>query len=334
MTARKTESDKNTFSDKPKLAALRDGFSEGILKLGEENKNVVLLCADVAESTHSHFFKEKFPERFFEMGVAEQNMAAVAAGFALAGKIPFISSYAVFSPGRNFEQIRTTICYSNLNVKIAGHHSGLSAGPDGATHQALEDITMMRALPEMKVFVPCDALEAKKAVIASAKIHGPVYIRLARERTPLITSEKTPFIPGRADIIFEPKEKIKPQVLIIGAGPVLYEALLAAAVLEKEKIGAIILNLHTIKPLDENKIIELAKKTGCVVSIEEHQIFGGVGGAVSELLSKKYPIPMEFVGVKDSFGKSGLYSDLIKKYNLDSASIIESVMKVIKRKKF
>jgi len=321
---------------------LRDGFGEGLLQLGAENKNVVCLCADLKESTRCHWFAEKYPERFFEMGVAEQNMATVAAGLGISGKIPFISSYAVFSPGRNWEQIRTTIAYNDSNVKIAGHHAGISVGPDGATHQAIEDIATMRAMPNMKVIVPCDSIEAKKATIAAANIWGPIYIRLAREKTPIMTTEKSDFTPQKAYIMYDTSAAAgrdnpnhvarKPQVLIIGAGPILYNALLAAQELEEEKIGTIVLNSHTIKPIDDKKIIELAKKCGAVVTVEEHNVVGGLGGAVAEVLAKYCPTPMEFIGMQDKFGESGSPDELIKKYEMDVEAIIRSVRRVIKRK--
>ncbi len=307
----------------------RDGFGDGLLVLGEENPNVVVLSADVARSTRCDEFAEKFPKRFFQIGVAEQNLAAVGSGMGVSGKIPFISTYAVFSPGRNWEQIRTTIALNDSNVKIAGHHSGLLTGYDGATHQALEDTALMRVLPNMKVIVPCDAAEAEKATIASAKISGPVYIRLAREKTPVFTTKETQFIPGKAEVFWD---SAKPQVLIVGCGPVLYNALLAGEELEKEGIGTIVLNNHTIKPLDENKIIELAKKCGAVVTVEEHSVIGGLGSAIAELLAKECPMPMEFVGTQDVFGESGPPNELWKKYGLDVKDVKEAVKKAVKRK--
>jgi len=331
MLKKEIKLNEKVFSTHPELSALRDGFGEGIVLAGEENKEVVVLCADLTDSTRSDKFQEKFPERFFEIGVAEQNLASVASGFAVSGKIPFISSYAVFSPGRNLEQIRTTICYNDSNVKIAGHHAGLSVGPDGATHQALEDIALMRTLPNMKVIVPVDAIEAKKAILASSKIYGPVYIRLARSLTPIITSEETEFNPGIAYPLFEPKNK-KIDVLIVGAGPILYQALLAAKKLEAEKINSVVLNLHTIKPLDTHTLLDFAKKAKAIITVEEHQLNGGIGSAVSEFLSQKFPVPIEFIAVKDSFGESGTPSQLFKKFELDEDSIIKAVKKVIKRK--
>lgn len=310
--------------------ATRDGFGEGLLLAAEENPNVVALSADLAESTRVEEFAKRFPDRYFECGVAEQNMAAIAAGLGVSGKIPFISSFAVFSPGRNWEQIRTTIAYNDSNVKIAGHHTGISVGADGVTHQATEDIAIMRALPNMKVFVPCDAIEARKATIAASKIWGPVYLRFARQKSPVFTTEETAFVPGKAEIFWESS---RPQVLIIGCGPLLYNALLASWELEKENIGTVILNCHTIKPLDDKKIVEFAKKYKAVVTVEEHQISGGLGGAVAELLAKAAPTPMEFIGMKDTFGESGEPIELIEKYGMGVKDIKSAIKKVIKRKK-
>ncbi|MBI5147831.1 MAG: transketolase family protein [Parcubacteria group bacterium] len=308
----------------------RDGYGNGLVIAGSENPDIVVLCADLSESTRSEWFAKKFPERFIEMGVAEQNMAAIAAGLGVSGKIPFISSYAVFSPGRNWEQIRTTIAYNNSNAKIAGAHAGISVGPDGATHQAVEDIATMRVIANMRVFVPCDAIEAKKATIAAAKIMGPVYLRFAREKTPVFTSEETPYIPGKAEIFWQSKKK--PEVAIIGCGPILYNALLAARDLEKEKIGTIVVNNHTVKPMDEKKIVEVAKKCGAVVTVEEHQVIGGMGSAVAEILARHYPAPMEFVGMNDVFGESGPPNALLEKYGMGAKDIKEAIKRVLKRK--
>lgn len=317
------------FDENPEREATRDGFGEALVILGEENNHVVVLSADVSSSTRCSEFEKRFPERFFQLGIAEQNLAGVAAGLGVSGKIPFISTYAIFSPGRNWEQIRTTIAYNDSNVKIAGHHTGLLTGPDGGTHQALEDIALMRALPNMKVIAPCDSIEAKKATTAVSKIWGPFYVRFAREKTPIMTSEETPFIPGKAIVFWESK---KPQVLIVGAGPILHNALLAAKELDEAGIGTIVLNSHTIKPLDEESIVQKAKKCGAVVTVEEHSVIGGLGGAISELLAQKCPVPIEFVGTKDVFGESGSPEELYKKYGLDVKSIKTAVKKVIKRK--
>ena len=317
------------FRDDMEKRPIRDGYGEGIVLAGDTDPNVVALCADLVESTRTEAFSKKFPDRFFEMGVAEQNMATVAAGLGVSGKVPFVASYATFSPGRNWEQIRTTIAYNNANVKIAGHHAGISVGPDGATHQATEDIATMRAMPNMRVIVPCDAVEARKATTASAMIVGPVYLRFQREGTPVMTTEETPFIPGKAEVFWQSK---KPDVLIIGCGAVVYSALMAARALEEEKIGSVVLNSHTLKPLDEKKIAELAKKAGAVVTVEEHQISGGLGGAVAEALARNWPVPMEFIGLQDTFGESGDPAALIEKYGMDEKSIIRAAKKAIRRK--
>ena len=327
----------------------RDGYGQGIVAAGEANPNVVVLCADLTESTRADAFRAKFPERFFDVGVAEQNLATIAAGLGVSGKIPFISSYATFSPGRNWEQIRTTIAYNDSNVKIAGHHAGISVGPDGATHQAIEDIATMRVMANMRVIVPCDAIEAKKATIAAAQIWGPVYLRFAREKTPVFTTDATPFVPGRAEVLWggpslrrstqrvsdsmSSGRLLKPSVLIIGCGGLLYNALLAARDLAKEKIGAVVLNSHTVKPLDEKMIVALAKKIGAVVTVEEHQITGGLGGAVAEALAKYAPTPIEFVGMHGVFAESGPPMALIEKYGMGVKDIIASVKKVLRRKR-
>ncbi|MEK7117349.1 MAG: transketolase family protein [Patescibacteria group bacterium] len=313
-------------------APIRKGFGEGLLAAGEEDVNVVGLCADLTESTQMHFFAQKFPERFVQVGVAEQNLAGVASGMAAMGKIPFISSYAMFSPGRNWEQIRTTICYNDRPVKIVGSHAGVSVGPDGGTHQAIEDIAITRVIPRMVVLSPCDAIEAKKATIAAAKTDTPVYLRLAREKTPVITTKDSPFEIGKAQIFWQPPNG-KPDVLIIATGALVYKALLAAQNLEKEKIGATVLNIHTIKPLDEKQIIKLTKEAGAIVTIEEHQIAGGLGSAVSEVLSQNFPVPIEFIGVRDQFGQSGKMEELLEHYGMNEKSIFDAVKKVIQRKK-
>ena len=313
---------------------IRKGFGQGLLEAGEKNPQVVGVCADLTESTYMYLFRDKFPNRFVEMGVAEQNMASVASGLAAMGKIPFISSYAMFSPGRNWEQIRTTICYNDRPVKIAGSHAGISVGPDGGTHQAIEDIAITRVLPRMQVISPCDSEEARKATLASAETGTPVYIRLAREKTPVMTTEDTPFEIGRARTFWQPPlgHPMSKLVGIIATGALLYRALLAARRLEEEGIGVEVINLSTIKPLDDDAIVELAKKTGAVVTVEEHQIKGGMGSAVAECLAKNYPVPMEFIGVDDQFGQSGTPEELIRHYHMDTPDIIAAVKKVIKRK--
>ncbi|MDP3901084.1 MAG: transketolase C-terminal domain-containing protein [bacterium] len=317
----------NLFGRDIKKAPTRNGYGEGLLEAGRKNKDVVVLCADLTESTRSEAFAKEFPERFIEVGVAEQNMAALAAGMALAGKIPFISSYAAFSPGRNNEQIRTTIAINDVGVKIGGAHAGVSVGPDGATHQALEDMALMRVMPNMKVISPCDEVEAKKATIAAVTIPGPVYLRFARAATPVFTTDKTPFVFGRAEVFVPGRDGT-----IVATGPLVYEALLASRRLAKKGISVEVINCHTIKPLDEKTIVASARKTGCVVTVEEHQVAGGLGGAVAEVLARKLPVPMEFVGMQDRFGESGSPEELLAKFGLDASGIEKAVRKVLKRK--
>jgi transketolase len=316
--------------------ATRVGFGEALVTEGEKNENIVVLSADVTDSTCCREFAKKFPKRFFEVGVAEQSMATISAGLGISGKIPFMATYATFSPGRNWEQIRTTIAYNDSNVKIAGHHAGIMTGPDGATHQAIEDIATMRVMPNMKVIVPCDVNEARKATVASAKMWGPVYIRLTREKTPVITNPDAPFIPGKAEVFWDSsdgkKKKRAPQVCIVACGPLLANALTAAEMLEKEDVGSVVLNMHTIKPLDEEKILEMAKKCGAFVSVEDHNVIGGLGGAIAELLAKEKPTPIEFIGIQDTFGESGNAWELVQKYGLLAKDIVKASKKAIKRK--
>jgi transketolase len=283
-------------------------------------------------------FKKKFPERFTEIGVAEQNLVSVASGMAAMGKIPFVSSYAVFSPGRNWEQIRTTVCYNNRPVKIAGSHAGVSVGPDGGSHQALEDIAITRVLPRMVVISPCDAIEAKKATIAAAKTNSPTYIRLAREKTPIITTEDTPFEIGKAQEVFRTKKVAgnskapKNSIGIIATGALLFKALKVAQKLEDEGKEVVVLNLATIKPLDEHAIIKLAHETGGIVTVEEHQIAGGMGSAVAECLAAHFPVPIEFIGVKDQFGQTGKPDELIEHYGMGEKDIYAAVQRVMLRR--
>ena len=322
----------NEFKIRYKIQSQISPTGEGLVIAGEKNENVVVLCADLTESTRSEAFSKKFPERFIEVGVDEQNMATIAAGMGVTGKIPFISSYAAFSPGRNWEQIRTTISYNDSNVKIAGSHAGISVGPDGATHQAVEDIATMRVMANMRVFVPCDIHEARKATIASAKVWGPCYIRLGREKTPVVTTDGTPFTPGKAEVFWQPKGGQTPLCAIIACGPLVYNSIIAAKELEKDDIHVIVVNNHTIKPMDDKKILEVAKKCGAVVTVEEHQVMGGMGGAVAELLAKELPTPMEFIGMQNTFGESGPPEELIEKYGMGTDSIKDAVKKVVKRK--
>lgn len=325
----KVKLSKKVFSKDIEKIPTRNGYGEGLIIAGEKDERVVVLTADVGESTRASYFKEKFPDRYIEVGVAEQVMATVAAGMANYGKIPFISSYATFSPGRNWEQIRTTIALNDVPVKIAGAHAGISVGPDGATHQALEDIALMRVMPNMIVIAPCDEIETKKAVIEAAGNGKPTYIRLAREATPVMTTEDSPFKIGRAEVFWESKD---PQVTIVVCGPLLYEALLAAKKLKKVEIEVEVINCHTIKPIDERLIILAAKKSGAIVTVEEHQIAGGLGGAVAEVLAGNFPVPIEFVGMPDTFGESGKPDELLKKYKMKPDDIESAVKRVIKRK--
>ena len=305
----------------------RDGFSEGLLIAADENPNIVGLCADLTESVKMDAFAEKYPERFVEMGIAEQSMASVASGMAHEGKIPFMASYAVFSPGRNWEQIRTNICYNNANVKIIGSHGGVTVGEDGGTHQALEDIALMRVLPNMTVIIPCDAIEAKKATIAAARTKTPVYIRLARTKTPIITAEETPFEIGKSFVAYHTDNA---QVGIVATGPLLYNSIMAAKELTESGFPVSVLNLATVKPLDVEGILEFAKRSGeKIVSVEEHQIAGGMGSVLAELFAKEYPIKMEFVGVQDTFGQSGKPEELLTYYGLDKESIKVAVKKLL-----
>ena len=327
------------FDPEVEQVPTRDGYGQGVVALGEKNPNVVVLTGDLSESTRANMFEEKFPERFIEMGVAEQNLATVAAGLANYGKIPFISSYAMFSPGRNWEQIRTTICYNEVPVKIAGSHAGVSVGPDGATHQAVEDIALMRPNPNMAVINPCDANEAKKATIAAVGINGPVYLRFAREKTPVFTTPETNFEIGKAEIFFDsggsPSQgsgRLSLDVAIIACGPLVHNAILAAADLEKEGLKIRVVNNHTIKPMDEKTIIEAAKDAGAVVTVEEHQVQGGMGSAVAEVLAKNHPVPIEFVGVQNRFGESGTPEELIERFGMGVSHIKDAVKRVLTRK--
>lgn len=320
------------FSEKVEQKAIRRGFGDGLAKVGEMNPQVVALCADLTESTQMHFFKEKFPERFVEIGVAEQNLVTVASGMSAMGKVPFCSSYAMFSPGRNWEQIRTTIAYNDRKVIVVGSHAGISVGPDGGTHQALEDIALMRVIPNMEVYSPCDAIEAKKATIALAtKTTRPAYLRLAREKTPIITTEETPYETGKAEIYWMPDVGLA-QVGIIATGSLLYNALLSAKLLEQEGIKTKVMNLSSIKPIDKDSIVALAKETKRIVTVEEHQVAGGMGSAVGEVLAREYPVPIEFLGVRDKFGQSGTPAELIEHYGMSVESIKKTVRDILNRK--
>lgn len=315
------------FHKDTKLVPTRNGYGHGLVALGKKNANVVVLTGDLSESTKAELFEKEFPERFIECGVAEQNMMGVAAGLALAGKIPFVSSYAVFSPGRSWDQLRVSVCYSNANVKIAGSHAGLSVGPDGATHQALEDIAITRVLPNLTVIVPCDYEEAKKCTIAAASYKGPVYFRFGRSATPVVTTPETPFEIGKHLVLRKGTD-----VTIAACGGMVYEALLAAEELKKKKISAEVINCHTIKPFDEQTLLTSIKKTKHCVTAEEHQITGGLFGAVSEVLARNLPCPIEPVGMMNTFGESGQPAELLAKYGMKAQNIVNAAIKSLKRR--
>lgn len=315
------------FTKELEQAPTRQGFGEGLVLAAQSDAQVVGLSADLVSSTKMDGFAEKFPDRFFEVGVAEQNMMGIAAGLALSGKVPFVSSYATFSPGRNWDQLRVSVCYSEANVKIIGCHAGISVGPDGATHQALEDLAMTRVLPNLTVLYPCDSLEAKKATQAAAAHNGPVYIRLAREKTPVFTSAITPFMIGKAEVFRDGAD-----VAIIATGPLVYEALQAAETLTQDKIQATVVNLSSIKPLDVETLKRVAKHCGAFVTVEEHQVYGGLFGAVSEFASQYHPLPIEPVAVMDRFGESGEPEELLKRFGLKARDIRSAVHRALKRK--
>lgn len=307
--------------------ATRFGFGEALVELGEKDPKIFVLGADTVSSVAINGFQEKFPDRFINVGIAETNMIGMAAGLAVAGFIPFAATYGVFASGRPWEQIRTTVCYSDLNVKIGGSHSGLMVGPDGATHQALEEIAIMRCLPKMTVISPCDLIETKKAVLACAYYKGPVYIRYGRESIPIITKQETPFEIGKANVLREGGD-----IAIFACGTMVYESLMAAEILEEKGIKARVINMHTVKPIDEKAIVEAAAECGAVVTAEEHQIAAGFGSAIAEVIVKNKPVPMEFVGINDTFGESGEPMELIKKFGLKDVNIAEAAQKALKRK--
>lgn len=316
------------FKDNVQSEPIRIGFGRGLLESGKKNSKVVALCADLTESTYMEPFKQSFPDRFVEVGVAEQNLVTVASGLAAVGKIPFATSYAGFSPGRNWEQIRTTICLNDRNVKIVGSHAGLSVGPDGATHQMLEDIALMRVLPNMIVVVPADSIEAHKATVALTNKKSPAYLRLAREATAVVTTSSSPFSIGKAQVLCNGDD-----MTIVACGPMVYEALKAALVLSHYSISAEVINSSTIKPLDGNTIINSVKKTRRVITVEEAQSVGGLGGAVSELVASRFPVPVVRLGVQDRFGQSGKVEQLWGEYSIDDAAIVKYAREFVKKVK-
>ena len=315
------------FTKDVEMIPTRNGYGEGMVDAGKKDSRVVALCADLTESTRTEYFRKKFPDRFVQVGVAEQLLATAGSGMASYGKIPYIASYAAFSPGRNWEQIRTTIALNDVPVKIGGMHAGISVGPDGATHQQLEDMAIMRAVPNMTVIAPADSIEARKATFTAAGYNHPVYMRFGREKVPVVTTNKTPFKIGRAEVFREGKD-----VTVIACGSLVYEALVAAESLKKE-IDVEVINNHTLKPIDAKAIIMSASKTRAVVTAEEHQITGGLGSAIMEVLGENVPVPVERIGVRDCFGQSGEPDQLMDEYGLRSRNIVEAIKKVVRRKK-
>ena len=306
----------------------RHGFGDGLVILGEKHDNLVVLGADVTGSVKTSIFKDKFPERFYNIGIAEQNATTIATGMALSGKIPFFSSYSAFAAFRNADQLRVSVCYNEANVKIGGGHSGITVGQDGATHQSLEELALLRTLPNMTLVVPCDYEETKKATVAVGEMNGPAYVRFGRSAVPLFTDEDTPFEIGKAEVFREGRD-----VSIVACGIMVWEALEAAKALEKDKgISARVINNHTIKPIDEETLVTAAQETGAIVTAEEHQVHGGLGGAVAEVLAKNFPAPVEFVGMKDEFGGSGTPEELCVHYGFTWKEIYASVLKVMERK--
>ncbi|MBA4312232.1 MAG: transketolase [Chlorobiaceae bacterium] len=308
--------------------ATRLGFGEALVELGQENSDVVALGVDVTGSVRTDLFMKAFPDRFFSVGIAEQDMIGTAAGLAVAGKIPFVSAYGEFAAGRPFDQIRQSLAYSMLPVKICASHCGITVGPDGATHQSLEDIAIMRVLPNMIVASPCDYHEAKKMLKASMHLKNPLYMRFFRGNSPVFTNPVSPFQFGKADTLIDGKD-----VTIIACGLQVWEAILAEEILAGEGISTRVINMHTIKPIDVDAIVKAAKETGAIVTAEDHQKHGGLGGAVAEILAQHYPVAQEFVAVNDTFGESGIGSELMKKYGIDKDAIVKAVRKVISRKK-
>ncbi len=310
-----------------KQVPTRNGFGEGLLEAAKANKNVLGICADLSESTRMLALKETLPDQYIEIGVSEQLLVAMAGGLASSGKIPWIASYAMFNPGRSWEQVRTVMALNETNVKIAGAHAGVSVGPDGATHQAIEDIAIMRVIPHMTVVVPCDSVQTKKATLALTEMHGPVYLRFAREKSPIVTTEQTPFEIGKAQVFRQGKD-----VAIVACGILVYNALIAAQELANEGIDCMVINNHTVKPMDEPAIVEAARRCGAIVTVEEHQVHAGMGSRVAEILAQRHPVPIEFIGVHDQFGQSGDPVELIEHYGMGTTSIKEAVRRARGRK--
>ena len=310
------------------MVATRQAYGDALLELGEKNKDIVVLDADLSKSTTTAKFGKKYPERFFNMGVAEANMMNTAAGLATCGKIPFVSSFSIFATGRAWEQIRNTICYSGLNVKIVATHSGVSVGPDGASHQCIEDLSLMRTIPTMTVIEPCDAVETRKSILAAVDHKGPVYIRLGRAAVPIITKKEDPYTIGRANIL-----RTGDDVAIVACGALVVHSLTAADMLLKEGIGATVVNMHTVKPIDQELLGKVAKQVNALVTAEQHVLDGGLGSAVASVLARTYPIPIEMVGIDNRFGQSGDPDILFKEYHLLPDDIVLAAKRAIERKK-
>ncbi len=306
----------------------REGFGKELLELGKENDKIVVVSADLEDATRAEYFKEKFPQRFFSVGIAEQDMVGTAAGLSLMGLIPFVNSFAVFLTNRAYDMLRMDVCYNNCNVKIVCSHAGMTVGEDGASAQCLEDLALMRVLPNIKVICPADALEARKATRALVQQKGPMYLRTGRAPSPVITKETDPFIVGKANILCDGSD-----VTIFGCGTMVSQSLQAAQILKNEKIEARVVNMHTIKPIDAKIIIESAVQTGAVVSAEEHQAHGGLGSAIAEVLVQNHPVPMEMVAVKDTFGESGTPEELLKAYHLKDVDIVQAAKRAVARKR-
>jgi transketolase len=317
-----------TLPEKTEMKKTREGFGRALVDLGEQDPRIVVLVGDLTESTMVSFFAERFPERFIQVGIAEQNMCGVAAGLAAMGKIPFFATYGAFASCRAADQIRVTVAYTNLNVKIGGAHGGISVGPDGATHQAMEEISIIRSIPNMTMIVPCDYWETYKATVAAARHKGPVYIRFGREDVPVVTSKETPFTFGKGEVFAEGKD-----LTLIACGVMVYEALRARETLAQAGISARVVDLHTMKPLDRALIERCARETGAIVTAEEHQVHGGLGGAVSEAVVQSYPVPMELVAVHDRFGQSGKPAELMDAFGLRAKDIVAAAERVLKRKR-
>lgn len=312
---------------KPEMKKTREGFGHGLVELGERDPNVVVLVGDLSGSTNVSFFAEKFPDRFVQVGIAEQNMVCVAAGLAAVGKIPFLATYGAFASCRAADQIRVTVAYTDLPVKIGGAHGGISVGPDGATHQAMEEIAIIRSIPNMRMIVPCDYWETKKATIAIAGDPHPYYLRFGRESVPVVTTPDTPFVIGKANVLRPGND-----LAILACGVMVYEALVAAEELAARGVQARVVNLHTLKPLDEEAIAAAARECGAIVTAEEHQIHGGLGGAVAEVVVRRHPVPMEFVAVHDRFGRSGKPEELMAAFGIKAPDVVRAADRVLARK--